>query len=65
MPDLELDLKRSFKVTDDLISGQFTCDFLFVFNNNYSLNCCHCQDISNLKFPAYLLTLGQNFGHLL
>jgi hypothetical protein len=65
MPDLEFDLKRSPKVIDDLISGKVIGDFLFVFNSNYSPNCCHFKDISNLKFPAYLLTLGQNFGHLL
>jgi hypothetical protein len=44
MPDLEFDL-----VTDDLISGKVICDFLFVFNSNYSPNCCHFQDISNVK----------------
>jgi hypothetical protein len=59
MPDLEFDLKGSLKVTDDIISGKVICDFLFVFNSNYSPSCCHFQDISNLKFPPYLLTLGQ------
>jgi hypothetical protein len=62
MSDLEFDHKRSLKVTDDLIFGKVICDFLFVFNSNYSPNCCHFQDISNLKFPPYLLTLGHNFG---
>jgi hypothetical protein len=65
MADLEFDLKRSLKVTDDLISGKVIGDFLFVFNSNFSPKCCHFQDVSNLKFPHYFLTLGQNFGHLL
>jgi hypothetical protein len=62
MPDLEFDLERSLKVLDDLISVKVICDFPFVVNSNYGPNCCHFQDISNLKFPPYLLTLGQNFG---
>jgi hypothetical protein len=64
MLDLEFDLKRSLKVTYDLIFVKVICDFLFVFNSNYSPNCCHFKDISNLNF-LYNLTLGQKFGHSL
>jgi hypothetical protein len=62
MHDLQFDIKRPFKVTDDLISGKVICDFLYVFNSKHRPNGCHFQDISYYKCPPYLLTSGQNFG---